>query len=93
MNIGLLGESYANFGVWGGCVFLFFYGLAFQWSYNFVIRLTHLYPTIILWMPLLFFYCIGVENDVLTVVNHLTKTAFFVYILYKIYPKIFHIRL
>ena len=93
MNIGLLGESYANFGIWAGCIFLFFYGLAFQWAYNFCIKLTYTHPTLILWLPLLFFYCIGVENDVLTVVNHLTKTGLFVYLLYKLYPKIFRINL
>lgn len=93
MNIGLLGEAYANFGVYGGCVFLFFFGLFFQWVYNYVIRLTHHTPTLIIWMPLLFFYCIGVENDVLTVINHLTKTGFFIFILYKVFPRLFGIRL
>ncbi len=93
MNIGLLGEAYANFNAWGGCLFLFCYGLAFQWAYNVVIRLTHRFPTLILWIPLLFYYCIGVENDVLTVVNHLTKTSFFVYVLFKIYPRLSNIRL
>jgi len=93
MNIGLLGESYANFGVTGGVIFLFFYGLAFQWVYNFAIRLSHHYPTLLIWFPLLFYYAIGVENDILTVINHLTKTGFFIYVLYKIYPKIFGLKL
>ncbi|WP_421796982.1 hypothetical protein [Haliscomenobacter sp.] len=93
MNIGLLGESFANFGAFWGCLFLFIYGFLFQWCYNFVIKLSHKHPTVIIWIPILFFQAIGVENDVLTVVNHLIKTGFFVFIMYRIFPMIFKIKL
>jgi hypothetical protein len=93
MNIGLLGEGFANFGSFWGCVFLFFYGFLFQWCYNFVIKLSYKHPTVIIWIPILFFQAIGVENDVLTVVNHLLKTGFFVFMLYKLFPIIFKLKL
>jgi len=89
MNIGPIGEAYANFGIFGGIIFMFFYGLFFLSVFNYMIKLTFSHPTIIFWIPLLFFYAIGVESDMLTTINSLVKTAFFVLILWKLYPIVF----
>lgn len=75
MDISLVGEGYANYGVTGGIVFLFFIGLFYNFIIIKVISLSKLYPTLILWLPILFFQVIKAETDFATVFNHFTKAA------------------
>ncbi len=75
MDISLVGEGYANYGVTGGIVFLFFIGLFYNVIIIKVISLSKLYPTLILWLPILFFQVIKAETDFATVFNHFTKAA------------------
>lgn len=75
MDISLVGEGYANYGVTGGIVFLFFIGLFYNIIIIKVISLSKLYPTLILWLPILFFQVIKAETDFATVFNHFTKAA------------------
>lgn len=78
MGISLLGEGYANFGVWGGIIFMFFIG-AF---YSYVIRkiydiaLTH--ASVLLWFPLLFFHVVKAETEMVVVFNYLVKSIILV---------------
>ena len=93
MNIGPIGEAYANFGKWGGIVFMFFYGLFIRLIFDRILIIIENRPTVIIWLPLLFFYAVGVETDILTTLNSLIKTCIFVYLLFWIFPKISKISL
>lgn len=93
MNLGPIGEAWANFGLYGGIIFMFFYGLFFRVTFNYLIKLCYTNPTLILWIPLLFFYVIRTESDILTGFNHLLKTSMFIFVLYKLYPRITGIKL
>ncbi len=75
MDISLVGEGYANYGVTGGIIFLFFIGIFYNVIIIKVISLSKLYPTLILWLPILFFQVIKAETDFATVFNHFTKAA------------------
>jgi hypothetical protein len=89
-NIGPVGEAYGNFGVEGGVIYMFFFGLFIRWAYFKVFQLAKRNPLFILWIPLLFFqvtYCM--ENDTLQAVNSLTKAAFFMWVLSRILPNLF----
>jgi hypothetical protein len=89
-NIGPVGEAYGNFGVEGGIIYMFFFGLFIGWTYKVVFRLAGKMPIILLWIPLLFFEVMySMENDTLQVLNSLIKAAFFVWILYKLFPSLF----
>jgi len=93
MNIGPLGEAYGNFGVAGGIVYMFFYGLFFNLALSWILILSEKRPTIILWLPFLFFYAIGVETDLLTTMGSLIKTAFFTWVVYRFFYIAFRIDL
>ena len=93
MNISPVGEAWVNFGAIGGIAFMFSYGLALRFFFYFLIKLTYLTPTLIFWFPLIFFYVIITESDVLTVFNHLIKTSFFVWLIFFTYSKLFGIKI
>lgn len=82
MGASLLGEGYANYGKTGAVIFVFIigliYGLIINWVYNLAIR----YPTLLLWLPLLFFQVVKAESDLVRVLNHLTKTGILMVLLY-----------
>lgn len=93
MNIGPPGEAYGNFGVTGGIIFMFFFGLFIRFFYIQTIKIADKIPLLILWLPISFYqvlYCM--ENDTLQAVNSLTKGSFFIYLIFRIYPNIFSIK-
>src|SRR6185437_7936000 len=71
MNIGPIGEAYASFGERGAIVYMFFYGLFFNFMLTVILRLAEKTPTLILWLPYLFMYSITVEADLLITMNYI----------------------
>jgi len=82
MNIGPFGESYGNFGVTGGIIFMFFYGLFFNYAIYLLLKIAKNRPTIILWFPIIFLNAIQVETDILMTVNSVIKNCIFIALLY-----------
>jgi hypothetical protein len=93
MNIGTLGEGYANFNVGGGIIYMFFYGLFFNFIVSYILKLSEKRPTIVLWIPFLFFYAIGVETDLLTTMGSLVKGVLFTWIVFRAFKIAFRIDL
>jgi len=85
MNIGPLGEAYANFDVLGGIIYMLFYGLFFNFMLSTILKFAEKRPTIVLWLPFLFYYAISVETDSLTTMGSLIKGVFFTWLVFKIY--------
>lgn len=77
MNVSPFGEAYANFGVTEGIIFMFFYGLFFNFVIFFLTRKAQSRPTILLWFPILFINSIQIETDILMTVNSLLKSLLF----------------
>ena len=75
MDISLAGEGYANFGAFGGCVFIFFVSLFYNWVIVKILSISKKHPSLILWIPFLFFQVMKAETDFATVFNYLTKAA------------------
>ena len=73
MGISPLGEGYANFGVEGGIVFMFAYGIAFSTLYYFVLRYVVRSPELLLWIPLIFYQGIKAETELVVVLNQIIK--------------------
>lgn len=89
-NVGPLGEAYGSFGVNGGIIYMCILGLFIRWAYRLVFSISRRIPLLIFWLPLLFFQVsYSAENDTLQILNSLIKGAAFVYILYKLFPRIF----
>ncbi len=85
MNIGPFGEAYANFDKFGGVIYMFFYGLFFNVIFSLILKFSEKRPTIILWVPFLFYFAIGVETDLLTTMGSLVKGLIFTWFVFKIF--------
>lgn len=84
MDISLAGEGYANFGPLGGMVFIFLVSLLYNWVIVKVIAISKKHPTLILWIPFLFFQVMKAETDFATVFNYLTKAALVTFMVFYI---------
>jgi len=82
MDISLVGEGYANYGIFGGIVFLLIIGLFYNLIIVKVIAISKHHPTLVLWLPILFFQVIKAETDFATVFNHFTKAALVTFIVF-----------
>lgn len=94
-SIGLspFGEAWGNFGRTGGIIFMFFFGLMFNFFFHWLLSIARTVPSLILWFPFLFFYAVQIESDVVTMVNSFTKAAIFCYIMYRIFPSVIKLRI
>jgi hypothetical protein len=84
-NIGPLGEAYANFDRVGGVIYMLFYGLFFNLVLSLILKAAERRPSIILWIPFLFFNVVTVESDLLTTMGALLKGLFFTWLVFKIF--------
>lgn len=86
-NVGPLGEAYGNFGVNGGIIYIFLLGALLRIIYKKVLNISENLPVIILWIPVLFYQVTySAESDSLQILNSLIKSAFFLWLLYKLLP-------
>ena len=86
-NVSPLGEAYGSFGPVGGILYMFVLGLFIRWFYKRVFDITQKLPLLVLWIPVLFYqvtYCM--ETDSLQIFNSLLKGAFFLWLIYKLFP-------
>lgn len=79
MNVGPFGEAYGNFGKNGGIIYMFFYGLFFNFIFVQILKRSQKTPTLILWVPYLFINSIQIETDTLLTVNSIIKGGLFVW--------------
>ena len=78
MGLSVIGEFYGNYGVVGGWVAMFLYGLILAISIKFIISvLGYNSPLILLWLLLFFFQVVKAETELMKVVNHLVKSILF----------------
>ena len=82
MNIGPFGEGYGNFGSVGGVGFVFLYAILLAFFLHKTLEISKKYPSVIIWLPLLFYYVLTVETDILTTINSFIKVALFIYVIY-----------
>jgi len=93
MGASLLGEGYANFGYTGAIVFMFVIGLFYRFALNTIYKIADKYPTVILWIPLIFLQVVKAESDLLRVLNHLVKASLLVFLIYWVCYKVFKWRI
>lgn len=79
MGISLLGEAYINFGVVKAWIFMLFFGLFTSFVILQLFKLAYQYPTIWLWLPLIFLHFVKAETELLVQLNFLIKSIILVY--------------
>ncbi len=83
MDISLMGEAYANYGVKGGIVFMLIIGLFYNWIIIRIIKISkNDHAVLVLFIPLMFNQVVKAETDFATVFNFLTKSALIVWVVF-----------
>lgn len=89
MSLSSVGDAYINFGAWGGCVFMFCLGLL----YNFILQLFdkkgRKYPVLLLFTALVFYYPIRPDTALQTILGHVFKSLFVIYLIMTIWKQQF----
>lgn len=93
MGISLLGEGYANYGKGGALVFIFLMGAFYSLMLRIVYSLARSYPSLILWVPLLFLHTIKAETELIVVLNYMAKSFVLVLLMLWGLNKVFNIRI
>ncbi|MBS1659716.1 MAG: hypothetical protein JST68_01560 [Bacteroidetes bacterium] len=93
-NVGPLGEAYGSFGQWGGILYMIFVGFFIRWCYRKALSVSKKIPLILFWFPVLFYQTTySGETDSLQIFNSLIKAGFFIWLLYKLIPTWFVLKL
>ena len=78
MGLSLIAEFYANYGVIGGWIAMFLYGILISLIIQFLLQnLGKGSPLMILWFVLFFFQIVKAETDFIKIFNHLVKSILF----------------
>ena len=80
MNIGTLGETYANFGESGSIVFLLFFGFILGYLERGLLLYSQKQPMVLLFSPIYIICLLTSENDFLWIFNTLTMGTLFIYV-------------
>lgn len=89
MGLSSVGDAYINFGIMGGAVFMFFLGLLFSNVLNYFKKYSFTYPSLILFVPLVFYYPIRPDCELQTILGHLVKSCFLVFMIIQIWKPTF----
>jgi hypothetical protein len=93
MGLSIMGEAYANYGIFGGSVFMFIIGLFYNFFIFMIFRIANNHPTIILFIPLLFLQVVKAETDFSVILNHLIKASIVVWFIFYSFNRFMKIRL
>jgi hypothetical protein len=82
MGLSIVGEASANFGIYGGVLFMgiWAYFLGIVWA--FIVKKTNHIPFWIFFIPLIFIQVIKAETELVVVLNHLVKALIFVWMVF-----------
>ncbi len=79
MGLSSPGDAYINFGVAGGCIFMFVLGLIFSEVLNGFYRFSKVYPFLLMFTPLVYYYPIRPDCELQTTLGHLVKSCMLIY--------------
>lgn len=79
MGTSIIGEAYANYGPVGMIIFMLLWSFALVQIYNLVVKVSSTYPSIILWLPLIFLQALKAETELVVVLNHIVKSCILIF--------------
>ena len=92
MAISSVGDAYCNFGIYGGWVFMFLYGYLFNFTLKLIGKYSKFYPSLVLFATIIFVYPIRPDCELQTILGHLLKSSFLVFIIFQLWKKEFRIK-
>lgn len=93
MGLSIIGESYANFGVFGGIIFMGAWGLFLAWYWRGIVNFVHKYPLLLFFIPIIYLQVIKAETELVVVLNHLVKSSIAIVLFFIFATKILNWRL
>jgi hypothetical protein len=78
MDLSVIGEFYANYGK-SGIYYMFLYGFFYNFILLIIFKLAKENITIILWLPLLFYYSIKAETGLYMPLNYIIKASIVIF--------------
>jgi hypothetical protein len=87
MALSSVGDAYANFGIVGGCIFMFVLGLLYSEVLNGFYKYSKYYPFLLLFTPMVFYYPIRPDCELQTTLGHLVKSCFLIYVMIMFWKK------
>jgi len=91
MGLSSIGDAYINFGITGGCIFMFFLGLLFSEVLKAFSRYSKNLPILLLFVPLVFYYPIRPDCELQTILGHLVKSCFLIFVVFLVWKKQFKV--
>jgi hypothetical protein len=92
MGLSSVGDAYINYGVFGGCIFMFFLGFLYSESLKGFYKFSKIFPVLLLFIPLVFYYPIRPDCEFQTILGHFVKSIFLIFVIFFIWKKQFRIR-
>jgi hypothetical protein len=93
MGLGLLGEAYANFGIFGGIVFMLSIGVFYNFIVHKIYKVARRHASIIFFIPIIFLQVVKAETDFSVILNHLIKATVIVWFIFWSFNKFLKIRI
>ena len=85
MGLSSVGDAYINFGMVGGAIFLLFYGMFFSEVLKAFNHFGKTFPVLILFTSLVFYYPIRPDCELQTILGHLIKSCFLIFVMIQIW--------
>ena len=89
MGLSSVGDAYINFGIVGGCIFMFILGLLYSEVLNAFHKFSKNFPVLLLFTPLVFYYPIRPDCELQTILGHLVKSCFLIFVIFLVWKKEF----
>jgi hypothetical protein len=92
MGLSSIGDAYINWGVFGGAIFMFVLGFFYSEVLNAFRKYSLMYPILILFVPLVFYYPIRPDCELQTILGHLVKSCFLIFMMIQFWGVLFKAR-
>ncbi|WP_405606319.1 hypothetical protein [Polaribacter sp. Asnod1-A03] len=90
MGISLVGEGYANYGMFGGIIFMAVWAWFLSWYWVKIVDFCIEHPLLLIFVPLLFLQVVKAETELFVALNHLVKASIVVALFFYISRKYFN---
>jgi len=89
MGLSSLGDAYINYGITGGCIFMFLLGVFYNAILLAFYKNSHTYPVLILFSSIVFYYPIRPDCELQTILGHVIKSCFLIYLMIQFFKNSF----
>ncbi len=91
MGLSSVGDGYVNWGAFGGVIFMLALGLIYSEVLNIFYRQSLIYPILILFVPLVFYYPIRPDCELQTILGHLVKSCILIFVMMQVWGVSFRV--